>query len=116
MPKNYADIAQSGYLAWLKGSIFLSCQITHAQFLDLINPSNVAGQLILSHLVAIQTLMTTSTPDERGIKKSSQFVHGMVKWLNLIHSRIDPSMRRYFEWPIQRAEEVREWISGERNL
>ncbi|KIM93617.1 hypothetical protein OIDMADRAFT_173188 [Oidiodendron maius Zn] len=105
-----------GYIAWLKGSVFFSCHITHAEFLALIDPSNVAGQLLLSHLVAVQTLISPIKPMERAGRKNSHFINGMARWLEVAHAKVDPSMRGYFEWPIKRAEEVRQWFKYEKAL
>jgi hypothetical protein len=40
----------------------------------------------------------------------------MVRWLEVLHANIEPRMRGYFEWPIERAEELREWLQRERAL
>jgi hypothetical protein len=116
MQKNNADIVQLGYIAWLKSSVFFSCHISHAEFLALIDPSNVVGQLLLSHLVAVQTLIPPITPNERAGRRTSHFTNGMARWLEVAHANIDPRMRSYFEWPIKRAEEVREWFQHEKAL
>jgi hypothetical protein len=121
MQKNNADIVQLAYISWLKGSVFFSCHISHAEFLALIDPSNLVGQLLLSHLVAVQTLTVSIYgrsvyQDERAARKASQFVNGMVRWLEMIHAKIDPRMRSYFKWPIKRAEEVRESLQHEQAL
>ena len=116
MRKNNADTVHLGYIAWLKGSIFFSCHITHAEFLVLIDPSNVAGQLLLSHLVAVQTLIAPIKPTERVSRKDLHFINGMARWLELAHEKVDPGMRSYFEWPIKRANEVREWLQHEKML
>lgn len=107
---------QSAYLAWLKGSIIFSCSINHAEFLNLIDPSNVVGKLLLSHFVAMQTLLVPISRDERGNRKALQFVNGMVRWLDVLRANLEPSIRKYFEWPIKRAEELREWFQSERAL
>ena len=52
--------------------------------------------------------------DERTSRKVSQFVNVMARWLETIHSNIDPTMRGYFEWPIKRAEKVRDWLQHEK--
>jgi hypothetical protein len=114
--KYNADVVQLAYIAWLKGSVIFSCRISHADFLTLINPSNIVGQLLQSHLVAVQTLIAPVILDERGSRKASQFVNGMVRWLDVLHANIEPRMRSYFEWPIRRAEELREWSERERAL
>ena len=104
------------YIAWLKGSVFFSCHISHTEFLSLIEPSNIVGQLLLSHLVAVQTLMGPTNQDERASRKVSQFVNVMARWLEIIHSNADPTMREYFEWPKKRAEKVRDWLQHEKAL
>ncbi|KIN03092.1 hypothetical protein OIDMADRAFT_160662 [Oidiodendron maius Zn] len=104
------------YIAWLKGSVFFSCHISHAEFLGLIEPSNIVGQLLLSHLVAVQTLMGPTNQDKRASRKLSQFVNVMARWLETIHSNVDPTMRSYFEWPRKRAEKVRDWLQHEKAL
>jgi len=116
MQKYNVNIVQLAYMAWLKGSIIFSCRISHAEFLTLIDPSNLVGQLLQSHLVAVQTLMAPISLDKRGSRKSWQFVNGMVRWLEVLHANIEPRMRIYFEWPIKRAEELREWLQRERAL
>lgn len=45
-----------------------------------------------------------------------QFVNGMVKWLDLLHANQDSAAKKYFEWPMKRAEELREWLRLERTL
>jgi hypothetical protein len=100
----------------LKGSVIFSCHISHAEFLTLIDPSNLVGQLLQSHLVAVQTLIGPVLLDERGSRKAVQFVNGMVRWLEVLHANIEPRMRSYFEWPIKRAEQLREWSQRERAL
>jgi hypothetical protein len=107
---------QLAYLAWLRGSIIFSCTISHAEFLILIDPSNVVGKLLQSHLVAMQTLLAPISVDERGSRKALQFVNGMVRWLDVLHANLEPSIRKYFEWPIKRTEELREWFQRERAL
>lgn len=107
MQRYNADIVQLAYIAWLKGSIIFSCRISHAEFLALIDPSNLVGQLLLSHMVAVQTLMAPIILSERGSRKTLQFVNGMVRWLEVLHPSIEPRMRSYLEWPIKRAEELR---------
>lgn len=114
MRKNNADAVHLGYIAWLKGSIFFSCHITHAEFQVLIDPFNVAGQLLLSHFVAVQTLIVPIKPTERAGRKTSHFINGMARWLEVAHAKVDPEMRSYFEWPIKRAEEVRAGLQHEK--
>ena len=96
--------------------MFFSCHISHAEFLSLIEPSNIVGQLLLSHLVAVQTLMGPTNQDERASRKVSQFVNVMARWLETMHSNVDPTMRSYFEWPRKRAEKVRDWLQHEKAL
>jgi hypothetical protein len=109
-------MVQLAYMAWLKGSIIFSCRLSHAEFLTLIDPSNLVGQLLQSHLVAVQTLLVPISPDERSSRKAPQFLNGMVRWLEVLHANIEPRMRSYIEWPIKRAEELREWLRRERAL
>jgi hypothetical protein len=116
MQKNNADIVQLGYIALLKSSVFFSCHISHAEFLALIDPSNLVGHILLSHLVAVQTLIAPIHPDERADRKTLQIANGMVRWLEVAHANMDPRMRSYFEWPIKRAEEVRDWLQHEKAL
>jgi hypothetical protein len=116
MQKYNTDIVQLAYMTWLKGSIIFSCRISHVEFLTLIDPSNRVGRLLQSHFVAVQTLMAPITLDERSSRKASQFANGMVRWLDVLHADIEPKMRSYFEWPIKRAEELREWLQRERAL
>jgi hypothetical protein len=103
-------------MAWLKGSVIFSCRISHTEFLNLIDPSNLVGQLLQSHLVAVQTLIAPIILDERSNRKHLQFVNGMVRWLEVLHANIEPKTGSYFEWPIKRAEELREWLQRERAL
>jgi hypothetical protein len=116
MQKSDADIVQLGYISWLKGSVFFTCQISHAEFLAMIDPSHVVGQLLQSHMVAIQTLITPIKPNERAGRTNLHFAKGLVRWLEVAHANIDPRMRSYYEWPIKRAEEVREWLRHEQAL
>jgi hypothetical protein len=82
----------------------------------LIDPSNMAGQLLLSHLVAIQTLIAPIKPTKRASRKNSHFVNGMARWLEVVYAKVDPRMRDYLEWPIKRAEEIRQWLEYEKAL
>ena len=107
---------QLAYISWLKGSISFSCLLSHADFLTLVDPSNVVGQLILSHLVAVQTMMAPIKQDERALRKASIFVNGMVRWLDLLHANVDLGMRSYFEWPMKRADSARAWLQYEKAL
>jgi hypothetical protein len=116
MQKSNADIVQLGYISWLKGSVFFTCQISHAEFLVMIDPSHVVGQLLLLHLAAVHTLITPIKPNERAGRKNLHFTKGLVRWLEVAHANIDPRMRSYYEWPIKRAEEVREWLQHEQAL
>jgi len=104
------------YLAWLKGSITFSCTISQAEFMILIDPSNLVGKLILSHFVAMQTLQTPIIVDERSSRMALQFANGMVRWLDVLHANLEPSIRKYFAWPIKRAEELRGWFQRGRAL
>ena len=90
--------------------------MSHADFQTLIDASNPVGQLLQSHLIAVQTLMNPVGLDEQGDRKASQLVSGMVRWLGAIHANIEPGMRRYFEWPTERAEEVRQYYLRKRAL
>jgi len=105
-----------GYIAWLKGSVFFSCYISYAEFLALIDPSNLVGQLLLLHLVVVQTLTAPIYSDERASRKALQFANGMVRWLEVAHANMDLRIRSYSKWPIKRAEEVREWLQHEKAL
>jgi hypothetical protein len=40
----------------------------------------------------------------------------MARWLEVAHAKLDPRMRSYFEWPIKRVEEVRQWLEYEKAL
>jgi hypothetical protein len=103
------DIIQLAYMAWMKTYALFSHRISHADFQSFIDPSNSVGQLLQSHLVAIQTFMTPVILDERPDVKASQLVNGMIRWLGVIHANIEPGMGSYFDWPIKRAKDVREW-------
>jgi hypothetical protein len=86
--------------------------MSYTDFQAFVDPSNPVGQLLRSHLIAVQTLMTPINQDERATKKSSQVVNKMIRWLGVIHANIQPGMRQYYEWPIKRAEEVRVCLMG----
>jgi len=105
-----------GYISWLKGPVFFACEISYAEFQDFINPSNITGQLLLSHLVAILTLIAPIKPNKRAGRKMFHFANGMVRWLEVAHANIDLSIKIYLEWPIKRAAEVREWLQHEKSL
>jgi hypothetical protein len=92
----------------MKAYGLFSYHINHAEFQTFIDPSNPIGQLLQSHLVAVQTLIIPIGLDERAGKKESRLVNGMIRWLGWIHANIEPGMRSYFEWPIKRAKEVQE--------
>jgi hypothetical protein len=115
MQKCNADI-QLAYMAWMKTYALFSYHISHADFQTFIDPSNSVGQLLQSHLVAIQTLMTPVIQDEQRYIKTSQLVNRMIRWLGVIHANVEPGMRSYFDWPIKRAKDVREWHQRERAL
>jgi hypothetical protein len=100
----------------MKANAFFSYQMSHADFQTLIDASNPVGQLLQSHLIAVQTLMNPVSLDERSDRKALQLVGGMVRWLGVIHANVEPGMRRYFEWPAKRAEEVKQYYLGKRAL
>lgn len=111
-----ADIIQLAYMSWMKTYALFSYYISHADFQTFIDPSNPVGQLLQSHLVAIHTLMTPVSIGGQVDRKATQLVNGMVRWLGAIHANIEPGMRRYYDWPVKRAEKVREWLQCERAL
>jgi hypothetical protein len=104
------------HLAWLKGSVIFSCHINHADFIDLIDESNEVGNLLLSHFVAVQTLLISIDLNGQSKKRVMQHVNGMLRWLDLLHVRQKSNARKYFEWPMKRAEELRQWIQLEREF
>jgi hypothetical protein len=116
MQKYNADIAQLVCTAWMKANVLFSYSMSHIDFQTLVDPSNPVGQLLQSHLIAVQTLMTPIGLDERGARKAAQFVNGMIRWLGAIHANIEPGMSRYFKWPIERAEEVQQCYLRKRAL
>ena len=103
-------------MAWMKTSVIFACRVSHAEYLTLIDPTNPVGQLLLSHIIAVITLMPFVGQDERVSRKELQFLDGMVRWLDSLHANIEPNMRGYFEWPIRRTKEVREWLQRQRAL
>jgi hypothetical protein len=116
MQKYNVDISQLAYKAWMSTYALLSYDMSHADFQNLVDPSNPVGQLLQSHLIAVQTLLTPIGLDERGSRKAAQLVSGMVRWLGVIHANIEPGMRRYLLWPIERAEEVRQLLSAQESI
>jgi hypothetical protein len=114
--KYNADIVRVAYMAWMKAGGLFSYHISHADFQAFIDPSNPIGQLLQSHLIAIQSFLTPIGLGIQTGRKSSHFMHGLIRWLDTIHTNIAPGMRPYYEWPIERTEEVREWLLRERAL
>lgn len=100
----------------MKGPAFFACEISHAEFQDFLNPTNITGQLLLLHLVAILTLVARIKPNQRAGRKMFHFANGMVRWLEVAHANIDPSAKSYLDWPVKRAAEVREWLEHEKAL
>lgn len=100
-------------MAWMKSSIIFSCNISHAEFLNFINPLNPVGQVLLSHLVAVQTLVPPGN-SKRLDRKARGFLRASVRWLDLLHANIKPNMKSYYEWPIKRTEELRGWLKLQR--
>lgn len=78
-----------------------SWKMSHEDFQSFINPDNVVGQLLQSHFVAVQNILTPITIVERTFREVPDTnPGGKARWLDVIHNNIKPGMRKYFEWPI----------------
>lgn len=80
--------------------------MSHEDFQHFINPANEIGQLLQSHFVAVQLLLTPITVHEMGDRKPEKPNNGVNRWLGAILERVSPQMREFFEWPISVAEGV----------
>lgn len=90
-----------------------------ADFTTLIDPSNAVGLLLQAHLVAIQTILDPVLSAEHNIAPHNSFSKsgpkhmGSMKWLDSIHNKVGPEWKVYFQWTMQRAEELREMVWSE---
>ena len=84
-----------------------SYKMSHEDFQHFIDPANEVGQLLQSHFVAVQLLLSPISVHELGDRKPESPNNESSGWLGAIHQRITPRMRKFFEWPISVAEGVR---------
>jgi len=81
--------------------------MSHENFQHFIDPANEVGQLLQSHFVAVQLLLSPITVHELGKREPEMPNNESSHWLDAIHQRVTPQMRKFFEWPISVAEGVR---------
>jgi hypothetical protein len=84
-----------------------SYTMSHEDFLHFIDPANEVGQLLQSHFVAVQLLLSPITINEMGDRKPENQTSESGWWLGAIHQRVTPRMQKFFEWPISVAEGLR---------
>lgn len=84
-----------------------SYMMSHEEFQHFIDPANEVGQLLQSHFIAVQFLLSPITIREMGERKGEKPIDDTCHWLGPIHRRVTPRMREFFEWPISVAEGVR---------
>lgn len=98
----------SAYICLREIYVVFSYTMAHEDFQHFINPSNEIGQLLQSHFVAVQLLLSPITVNEMGDKKPTRPPSNeSTRWLSAIHQRVTPHMRQYFEWSISVAEGIR---------
>jgi hypothetical protein len=74
--------------------------MSHEDFQWFINPANGIGQLLQSHFVVIQLLLSPITVHERGLRKRAKPTNSSLRWLEGIYRNIPENMRQYFAWPM----------------
>ena len=82
--------------------------MTQENFQDFINPENEIGQLLQSHFVALQFLLSPITWNQMGARLSSFPTRDIGRWLKDIHARIPHHMRKYHMWPISVSEALQD--------
>lgn len=87
-----------------------------ADFIRLIDPSNITGLLLQAHLVAMQTILEPVLNAEQSLSQDNKMAKagpkhlGSLKWLDSIHNKADAQWKVYFAWTMHRAEELRNMI------
>ena len=87
-----------------------------ADFIRLIDPSNIVGLLLQAHLVAMQTILEPVLNAEQSVSQDNKMAKagpkhlGSLKWLDSIHDKVDAQWKLYFGWTMQRAEELRNMV------
>lgn len=102
----WANFSSPAYLGLMEMYATFSYTMNHEDFQHFINPANEVGQLLQSHFVAVQFLLSPISAHELGERKPETPTHESVRWLSAIHQRATPRMRKFFEWPISVAEGV----------
>jgi hypothetical protein len=88
----------------------ISYKMSHEDFQHFIDPANEVGQLLQSHFVAVQYLISPISIHEMGERKPEPTINESSqgsRWLGAIHQRVTPRMREFFEWPISVVEGLR---------
>jgi hypothetical protein len=80
--------------------------MSHKDFQHFIDPTNEVGQLLQSHFVAVQLLLSPISVHELGDRKPEKPTNESTRWLDAIHQRVTPRMKEFFEWPISVAKGV----------
>jgi hypothetical protein len=86
---------------------FFSYAMSHEDFQDFIDPANEVGQLLQSHFVAVQLLLSPITIHELGDRKFDSPNNPSIRWLGAIFQRVTPLMREFHKWPMFVEEGVR---------
>jgi hypothetical protein len=82
------------------------------EFAWLVNPDNKVGLLLQAHLIAIQTIIDSVLSKEEEPNPKAEDPNrprhiGTVGWLTHVQSQIPPETAEYFEWPMQRLQELK---------
>src|SRR5271155_852781 len=105
--QNWANFSNPAYLGLMEMYGIFSYTMSHEDFQHFIDPTNEVGQLLQSHFVAVQFLLSPISVHELGERKPETPTGESNRWLGAIHERVTPRMRKYFEWPIFVSEGVR---------
>lgn len=86
---------------------FFSYGMSHEDFQHFIDPENEVGQLLQSHFVAVQLLLTPITIHELGERKFESTNNPSIRWFGAIFQRVTPLMREFYKWPMSVEEGAR---------
>ncbi len=103
----WANFSSTAYLSLMEIYGTFSHQMNHEDFQHFIDPANEIGQLLQSHFVAVQLLLSPITVHELGERKPEAPNNESIRWLGAIFQRVTPRMGKFFEWPISVADGVR---------
>ncbi|KAH8821860.1 hypothetical protein F5884DRAFT_851069 [Xylogone sp. PMI_703] len=74
--------------------------VSHADFIELCEPTNTACQLLIAHLIALHLIMRPISCRERKKYTVAMYRIRMSTWIDRIYQDMDPSFWKYLEWPI----------------